>query len=394
MALPPSFGDLSSPKRGALPPSFGDLSGQQPPSVGDLSSQLPGSGQSLAGGHAAGRPSANDVLRVFNRGGNRPVEKPNVAGNTDRLGALQEELESQKKEYKMEFGKLRNELHSSMNCIKDEFFTAMESLRKVGSMTAPQSSSTASKDDLKQMQGNLQQRLQDDLQTVSSRIVEVQSSVQSSLDGYAKCLSQSGKLQESQFEKFHARLSKLEQSPHSVSAGTDRLSQSLPHDMLQGRTSQPQRGLPNIEELSPSSFLEQLRRDAAILPENILDCSERPLTPRSMAANADRLSQSLPLNHNLTEAEMQGRANARAEFMGGPATSMPSGYNPNPPTLSMDLPVTANTDRLCHSLPAPESPRNIWAADPPSPRSRSARAESPRQVWSSDLPPSPRQKSK
>lgn len=270
----------------------------------------------------------------------------------------------------------------------------MESLRKVGAMAAPQSSSTASKDDLKQVQCTLQQRLQEDLQTVSSRICEVQSSVQSSLDGYAKCLSQSGKLQESQFEKFHTRLSKLEQCPHPGSANTDRLSQSLPHDRLQGgRSAQPQPHLPNVEELSPSSFLEQLRRDAAILPENILDCSERPLTPRSMAANADRLSQSLPLdmlqgkvNPDLTEAEMQGRANARAEFMGGQATSTPSGYNPNP--------VTANTDRLCHSLPAPESPRNIWASDPPSPRSRSARAESPRQVWSSDLPPSPRQKSK
>lgn len=173
----------------------------------------------------------------------------------------------------MEMEHLRTELQSTVQSAIQELSSAVESVaakqelhsafrlsQEVGEARCPSqmvlpnqlNAEFASKDQFMQLQDNLQavsSHLQGDLDSVSKRISGMATSVQNAVAGYSLCLSQHTETLQKhtslsdQCQVFNARLTTVEQSAHSA-------------------------------------FLEQLKRDADIIPESIRERDDLPSSPK------------------------------------------------------------------------------------------------------------------
>lgn len=243
------------------------------------------------------------------------------------IGGLKSELENQKQEYKMEFECLRNALSSAVEAFKSELHTASDLLQAARAEVADTGSSSpggqlmvmnleqgmplATTEQLLQLQKEfctVSKHMQDDLQSMSSKVHGVSALVKSSLEGYSLCTLQHTETIQTkdamtklagQCETFHARLSNVERSVHDV-------------------------------------FLDQLKRDADIIPESIREWTESPPPSPGQVLRAD--SQPLRL-------EQHSLVDSRTSAGNSIAVAMHSTQNPRA------VKVVDSADRASQSTP-------------------------------------------
>merc|ERR1712139_577329 len=166
----------------------------------------------------------------------------------------------------------------------------------------------------------------------------------------------------------------LRRDAHSIAAGRSIMdcSEPTPQNQVQG-------GRALLEQTMEDALLEQLRRDAQIIPESILGGSESAPPHRGEASSA-------------AAQPLQTLAN-EPQTLHQPEVAIPDAA-PSIASTSAAADPIASTDTSDMRLPMllENLVRNQSPANPTDVRSLSPR-QSPRQVWASELPPSPRARS-
>lgn len=325
--LPPSMEDLTTP------PSVEDLrNATSPPgTTGSITSVQESSRQSRAGAPKFGsspegtdaKPRMDDVRRIFNmqkRNGEGSVasterdlsDRAASASSDSRLAAevtkiaatmvtLRKELESQKQEHARQIESLRQELRASIESVRRALSTELATVKEI----------------------NL---------TLEKEVMNLEGSVKATSDKVKVC---------------EVKIAETPR-PSTDSAHYPQMPQSA-------------RALGPMDHSMHDSLLEQLRRDADLIPESIL-------TPRP---SADR-----PLSSRGSGAPMV------------PKLKLPSASSslqkPQVDASAVALGIQATSDAVARVAAMATSDAAGTSDRPLSPR------QSPRQVWASELPPSPR----
>lgn len=262
------------------------------------------------------------------------------------IGGLQKELENQRQEFMLQLDHLRRELHSEVDSVK--------------------TASASGKQELSHLQGNMQ--------SIANKLCEVQTSSKGSSS--TQELEIATIQMASKFELFDSRLCKLENSIsiNSKDIGHDAQNRapihSKPAPQHYGQASAMSQSLPampGMDQSAHDALLQQLRLDASIIPDSILEPTD---SIRRQCGGALRMG-SLPLE------TLEQHGDARPGSVDKPHRS-----SAPPEVLSQAKPTDALSSLQLNDvarLPArSSSPRQVWASDlPPSPR-RSPRSLSPR----------------